>query len=49
MQNSTIDSVTHACLCGAACAPTNTRCKKCIARTRWLRRKAWRTGRGDGR
>lgn len=37
------DPIAHYCPCGAICAATNTRCQKCIARLRWLRRKAWRT------
>lgn len=43
MQQFAIDPIPHNCPCGAVCAPANTRCQKCIARLRWLRRKAWRT------
>lgn len=43
MQTSVIDRIPHYCPCGSLCAPTDTRCQKCIARLRWLRRKAWRT------
>lgn len=43
MQQFAIDPIRHNCPCGAICAGTSTRCQKCIARLRWLRRKAWRT------
>jgi hypothetical protein len=31
------------CQCGAIYTATSRRCQKCIARMRWIRRKAWRT------
>jgi hypothetical protein len=30
------------CRCGALCVTTEFRCRKCRARARWYRRKAWR-------
>lgn len=45
MQKFAIDPAPHYCPCGAICGPTDTRCQKCIARLRWLRRKAWRANR----
>lgn len=45
MQTFTIERTPHYCPCGAVRAPTDARCQKCIARLRWLRRKAWRTNR----
>jgi len=43
MKNFAAEPTPYYCPCGAICPPTNTRCQKCIARLRWLRRKAWRT------
>lgn len=43
MRKLTFEPTPNHCSCGAICAPTDTRCPKCIARLRWLRRKAWRT------
>jgi hypothetical protein len=31
------------CRCGALCVTTESRCRKCRARARWYRRKAWRS------
>jgi len=30
------------CRCGALCESTKSRCRKCLYRARWYRRKAWR-------
>ncbi|HXL91801.1 MAG TPA: hypothetical protein VN969_22880 [Streptosporangiaceae bacterium] len=32
------------CTCGAQRSPSSKRCRKCSARGRWQRRKAWRGG-----
>jgi hypothetical protein len=34
------------CHCGAPCGKRVLRCRKCQARFRWYRRKAWRTNLG---
>jgi hypothetical protein len=37
-----IDTERHYCLCGALCERASAHCRKCRARSRWYRRKAWR-------
>jgi hypothetical protein len=33
----------HRCSCGAQCNESSKRCRKCSARARWYRHKAWRS------
>ena len=35
------------CHCGAPCGPTHRKCAKCRAKSRWYRRKAWRSNQGQ--
>jgi hypothetical protein len=42
MRNLLIDPSRRHCRCGALCAPGSAQCRKCRARFRWYRRKAWR-------
>ena len=35
------------CSCGAACSPPHLKCAKCRAKSRWYRRKAWRSNQGQ--
>jgi hypothetical protein len=39
----------YSCTCGARRNESSKRCRKCSARARWYRRKAWRSRKSPGR
>jgi hypothetical protein len=41
MPNFTVTIRLRYCRCGALCETTNSRCRKCLDRAFWYRRKAW--------
>jgi len=43
MQEIPLEIIKHRCACGAQRNESNKRCRKCSARSRWYRRKAWRS------